>query len=359
MNELLFVGSYASAQQPGIVVFNYQATTGTLTPKTSCTGVVNPSFLIQHPNCRWLYAVSEIGMATHGTYGSVTALQLDSTDQLTLINQQSSGGDWPCHLQFDVTGCWLFVTNYGSGNMAVLPIRSDGSLGEMTDFVQHHGSGPNRERQDTAHAHASVITPDNNFVIVADLGTDHLMTYAFVRDAGKLVFQRETATAPGAGPRHFAFHPKAPYLYVANELNCTVTLYDYNAADGQIQARATWPTLPADAHETTVADLHCTADGTRLFVSNRGHNSLAAYAIAADGSLTSLAFPSSGGNWPRNFAIAPDDRHLLVANQYSGEVVVLPLLATPEAVGNPVARVDIPQASCVHFGRNHVTNETF
>ena len=133
---------------------------GTLTPHGSFAGILNPSFIVIHPNGQWLYAVSETGQASDGIPGGVCALSFERESfSMRLLNQQPSGGDWPCHLQLDATGKWLIATNYGSGNAAIYPLQPDGSLGEMTDFVQHHGKGPNAARQESSHAHSSIFTP--------------------------------------------------------------------------------------------------------------------------------------------------------------------------------------------------------
>ena len=158
----------------------FDETRGTLTPHGSFAGILNPSFIVIHPNGQWLYAVSETGQASDGIPGGVCALSFERESfSMRLLNQQPSGGDWPCHLRLDATGKWLIATNYGSGNAAIYPLQPDGSLGEMTDFVQHHGKGPNAARQEASHAHSSIFSPDNRFVIIADLGIDQLVIYQF------------------------------------------------------------------------------------------------------------------------------------------------------------------------------------
>ncbi|NJM06386.1 lactonase family protein [Candidatus Gracilibacteria bacterium] len=342
MNYVVFVGSYASADQPGIYAFSFDDEDGTLKLLTQCDGIERPSFLALARANTLLFSVSE------ANGGAVWVCDLDrGSGEITPRQQQPSGGDWPCHLATDNAGSAVFVANYGSGTAARLPLATDGSLGPMSGFVQHSGSGPNADRQEGPHAHSTTLTPDGRFAVVADLGIDRLMIYAI--DAhGALRFHSEAATAPGAGPRHAVFHPGGSMLYVANELDCTVSAYRYDAAAGTLNVLQILPTLPDDAPETTVADIHIGPD-RRLYVSNRGHNSIAVYSIGDDGLLTLLGIPSCGGDWPRNFAVAPDGRYVLVANQYSGEVVVLPVQQEGEPLGAPVARVSVPTASCVVF----------
>lgn len=351
-HHTVYVGSYATADTPGIYAFTFDTTTGALQAKGATAGIAHPSFVLAHPNRRWLYAVSEQSEQTDGKAGSVWGLALDKIGaQATspLLNSQASGGNWPCHLALDASGKWLVVSNYGSGTVAVFPIRDDGSPGAISELIQHHGSGPNPERQEGPHAHSAIFTPDNRFLIVADLGIDQLAIYAFDPVKGTLQAHAQVHTRPGAGPRHMAFHPQRPQLAVACELDNTVVIYDYTMEDCRLEARQVLATLPPGAPENTIADIHFAPSGARLYVSNRGHNSIAAFALASDGKWKSLGTSPTGGDWPRNFAVAPEERFLLVANQYSGEITVLPVIEGECALGEPIARVAVPGVSCVQF----------
>jgi 6-phosphogluconolactonase len=316
----------------------------------SYTGVNSPSFLIVHPNGKWVYAVSETGQSSHNATGSVWALRFEREPfSIQPINQVTTRGDWPCHLGFDQTGRWLVATNYGTGNTAIYPIRDDGSLGEMTDFAQHQGSGPNAARQEGPHAHSSIFTPDNLLLIVADLGIDQLVVYRFDATSGKLLRHMAVPAKAGAGPRHLAFHPNGLWLYAANELASTVSLYEYDTSSGTLKETQSISTIPFDSPENIVADIHISDSGDRVYVSNRGHNSIAVYDINTGGILTLFSTPECGGNWPRNFALAPEGKFILVANQYSNEVCALPTLESKEALGAPVSRISLAGASCIQF----------
>jgi 6-phosphogluconolactonase len=348
--SLLFVGGYAAADQPGIHVFRFDQSRGTLAAEGSFAGIDNPSFLIGHPGRRWLYAVGEMSRQQNDRSGSVWALRFDPEQgAIEPINQRPSGGDAPCHLALHSSGNWLVVSNYSSGSVAVLPILADGSLGEQTDLVQHHGSGADPRRQEGPHAHSATFSPDEHFVIVADLGLDQLLVYRFDASAGTLSPHGHGSARPGAGPRHLAFHPSGQQLYAANELDSTISVYDYDASGGTLRERQTLSTLPPGAPHSQVADIHVAPTGDRVYVSNRGHNSIAVFDIGADGRLAPLTIATCGGDWPRNFALAPGGRFLLVANQYSGDVSVLPLLDGAEPVGPPIAREPVARASCVQF----------
>ena len=349
-SSLIFASGYAPANQPGIQAFLFNESNGALDAQGSFAGILNPSFILAHPNGQWLYAVSETGQGSDGIAGSVCALKFERAPfSVSLLNQQTTRGDWPCHLRLDGTHRWLVATNYGTGNAAIYPIQADGALGEMTDFVQHQGKGPNAARQEGPHAHSSIFTPDNRFVIIADLGIDQLVIYKFDSVTGKLSLHTSLNTTPGAGPRHLAFHSNGKWLYAANELNSTVTLYDYDATNGTLSARQSISSIPTDAPENIIADIHISSNAKRLYVSNRGHNSIAVFDIETDGNLTLDSFPSCGGNWPRNFALSHSENFVLVANQYSNEVCVLPVLAGKEALAAPVARTTLTGASCIQF----------
>jgi 6-phosphogluconolactonase len=351
--SFLFASGYASAEQPAIQSFQLDESSGEITAHGSFSGIADPSFLLLHQNRRWLYAVSETGKDSHGTLGEVWAFKFEQEPfSIQVINHQTTRGDWPCHLQFDRTGNWVIATNYGTGNAAIYPILADGSLGEMTDFIQHQGKGPNPNRQEGPHAHSSIFTPDNQFALIADLGIDQLVVYQLEPSSGKLLLQSSVNSKPGAGPRHLVFHPTGKWLYTANELDSTVTLYDYDAAKCTLHERQSLPTIPSDSPENIVADIHITPSGTRLYVSNRGHNSIAIYNIGADGSLTLVSIPSCGGNWPRNFALSPSGNFILVANQRSNEISVLPILDGKDGLGAAVARVDATGASSIQFVGN-------
>jgi 6-phosphogluconolactonase len=357
LQHLIYASGYATAAQPGIHAFHFDGPSGELLPRWSFAGIANPSFILSHPNGRWLYAVSETSQAQDGVSGGVWALALADQERAPeKLNQRMSGGDWPCHLALDASGRWLLVSNYGSGNLSVFPILEDGKLGEMTDLIQHHGSGPNAERQEGPHVHSAIFSPDNRFVFVADLGIDQIVSYTLDTTTGKLHQYGETHTAPGSGPRHMTFHPNGQHFYVASELANTVTMYDYHAENGTLSEQQTLSTLPPDAPENTVADIHFSPDGRLLYVSNRGHDSIATYTVAESGQLELLSIKPCGGRGPRNFAVSPEGAYLLVANQQSNRLVVLECVAgEPVNVAAPLARavgslqVEISGASCVQF----------
>ncbi len=272
---------------------------------------------------------------------------------LALLNRVPTRGDNSCYVSLSPSGRWLMVSNYSSGSLTVLPVREDGSLGLLTDLVQHSGSGPHLARQEQAHAHSIRFDPSGQYALAADLGMDRVLVYSLDEALGKLrLHDGISGTAePGAGPRHMEWHPGGKILYVANELNSSVAVFAWDAVHGRLEPLQTVSTFPANAVdlENTVADIHLTPDGRFLYVSNRGHNSLAAFNVdAASGGLMRVGVYPSGGDWPRNFAIHPDGKYLLAANQYSGNVVVFQI--HPDGSLSPTGEeIHVPSPVCVLF----------
>ena len=354
---LLFVGGYSPVSEPSLHAFRLDEATGALTLAGRFSGVVHPGFLAVHPNGRWLYAGSEAAQPDSDLLGAVFALRYAGDPlRVEIVNHQDARGA-PCHLLLDGTARWALFANYGAGSAGILPIQDDGSLGPLADFVQHKGAGPNAARQEAAHAHSTSLTPDNRFVIVADLGIDQLVIYALDPQTGKLRPNGHGAAQPGSGPRHMAWHPDNKHLYVANELDSSIAVYDYDAGAGhltEVQFLPTLPQRPADAPDNLVADIHVTHDGKRVMVSNRGHNSLAIFDIGPDARLSLAAIQSCGGNWPRNFQLSPSGRWVLVANERSNEVTVMPLGSGAQPLGEPVARAAVTGAAVIQFAPANV-----
>jgi 6-phosphogluconolactonase len=347
VNELtLYVGTYTSGQSEGIYIYKMDQLTGAL-KRTGSIRSENPSFLTIDPARRFLYAVNETPA------GAVSSFRIDpATRQLTSINQQPSEGADPCFVMVDQRGKSLLLANYTGGNVAVLPIKTDGSLGAAIDVEQHEGSGP-REQQKSAHAHSIKLDRANRFAVSADLGSDKVMIYRFDPLTGKLApAQQPSATLhPGAGPRHLAFHPNGKYLYVINELDSSLTTFKYDALNGTLTAFESVSTLPRDfSGKSYCADVHVSKSGRFLYGSNRGHNSIVVFAIDPQTARLSLVeHVSTEGKWPRNFTIDASGRFLLVANQHTDNVVVFRIDAQTGRL-TPTGTVEqIPVPVCLQF----------
>ncbi|TAE54812.1 MAG: lactonase family protein [Bacteroidetes bacterium] len=318
-DSYLFAGTYTARGSEGIYVYRFDPAIGALSLASVAKGLVNPSFLALSPDKQFLYAVEE------NDPGHVSAFRFDEkSGQLSKLNTQPSEGVWPCHIEVDASGKWCIAGNYGSGDLCVLPIQPDGSLGKAAQTIRHSGSSVNAERQEKPHVHSINIAPNNRDVFVADLGTDKIMAYRLDSVSGTLSTGTPpfVKTADGAGPRHFAFHPGGKFAYAVLELNATVTAYTYEA--GSLTPVQTTSTLPADyTGSNSCADIHVSPDGKFLYSSNRGHNSLAVFAIdAKSGKLTPKGHQSVLGKTPRNFAIDPSGKFLLVANQESDNIQI-------------------------------------
>jgi 6-phosphogluconolactonase len=345
-----YVGTYTGPKSQGIYQYSLDAETGKLTPAGLAAEIKDPTFLAIHPSQKFLYSLSE----TSGPKGgSVTAFALDAaTGKLTRLNQQSTGGNGPCHLTVDKTGQCLLVANYGGGSIASLPIQKDGSLSEAASFIQHQGSSVNRQRQQGPHAHWIGTDRANRLALVCDLGLDRVLFYQL--DTAKATLTPAdppfTATAPGAGPRHIAWHPSGNFAYVINEMGNTIAAYRYDAKAGRLEEIQTVPTLPADfTGQSTTAEIEFHPNGTFLYGSNRGHDSIAVYSVdAATGKLTLVQHQLSGGKMPRNFAIDPTGRWLLAGHQISGNLVVFKVDSKTGKLAPTGQEVQVP-AVCLKF----------
>lgn len=322
-----YIGTYTGKESKGIYLCRLDLAKGTLELAGLAGEAQNPSFLAVHPTRPRLYAVGELDEFKHKRTGAIDAFSIQpKTGKLTLLNQQPSGGTGPCHLTVDRTGRWLLAANYGGGSIICLPIGHDGRLGDSTSFIQHRGTSVDPGRQTGPHAHGIVLDAANHFVFVPDLGLDKVMVYRFNPSTGRLsaADPPSASVAPGAGPRHIAFHPNGRWAYVICEMGNTVTAFQYDAAAGKLQTLETLSTLPADFHgQSWTAEVAVHPSGKFLYGSNRGHNSIAIFAIDGDtGKPRLFGHQSSGGKTPRNFAIDPTGRYLLAANQDSHNIVV-------------------------------------
>jgi 6-phosphogluconolactonase len=328
---LAYVGTYTTkTNSKGIYAYRYDGETG----KFSSLGVAgestDPSFVAVHPSRKFLYAVNEAGKSS-----MVSAFRLEAkTGKLTLLNQLPALGEDPCYISFDKTGKYALVANYSSGNVGVFPILPDGRLGEHTALVQDSGPlGPNKERQEGPHAHWIETSPDNRFVLVSDLGLDEVLVYKFDAAKGTLSPNQPpfVRLKQGSGPRHVAIRPGGKFVYVVSELSSTITAFRFNSKAGTLHELQTVTTLPKDfSGRNDTAEIAVHPSGKFLYASNRGHESIAVFAVhPTKGTLTFLANVATGGKEPRHFAIDPGGNYLLAENQLSNNIVVFKIdLAT-------------------------------
>ena len=346
--EVFFVGTYATGDEGGIYRFTLNTTDGTVEPLGVTPNLDSPSFLAIDKKQKHLYAV----MLDGAKQDKVAAFAIDpKTFDLRMLNTQPSHGAHPCHVVLDAGDQHAIIANYTSGSVAAFPIDKDGSLQAASDVVQHPGgSGVVPGRQAGPHPHSANASPTGSFVYVPDLGLDQVKIYKLVDGKLTSAEQSEVSTQPGAGPRHFTFHPTKPWAYVINELNSTVECYHFNPKTGELDTFQAILTLPESFQgKSYCADIHIDPTGRFLYGSNRGHNSIAIFSIdQKSGKLTAIGHQSTGGDWPRNFAIDPSGKFLLVANRRTNDIHTFKIekdgMLTP--VGKPV---QMPQPVCIKF----------
>ncbi|WP_274912062.1 lactonase family protein [Streptomyces sp. WZ-12] len=340
-----YLGSFTTAGGPGITTAAVDPATGALTPLHSTDAVPNPSYLAAAPDGRHLYAVSET------PDGAAAAFRLTPGGPELLAPAVPIGGADPTHLT--LTTGHLLTANYSSGDVSTLPVHADGTLGGPPRVLAHRGSGPRADRQEGPHAHAVRPDPSGRWLLSVDLGTDSVRICALDPASGALSVRDETRLRPGSGPRHLAFHPDGQLACVINELDPTVTLCRWDAAQGRLTPLGETPLLPegaaAAADPTYPSALVLSRDGRFGWAANRGHDSIAVLSLdARAGTATLVTTVPCGGHWPRDLALHPDGRHLYAANERSGDVTWFaldPRTGVPERAGS----VPAPAASCVVF----------
>ncbi|HTI11924.1 MAG TPA: lactonase family protein [Puia sp.] len=352
----LFIGTYtqgglSSGPSKGIYVYQFDEATGDATP-VSTIMTDNPSYLALAADGKYLYAVNETDGAKPG---SVSAFSFDKTNgQLTFLDKQASGGDDPCYISVDSHRKWAIVANYGGGNFGCLPIHADGSVGAMTQFVQHTGKGAT-SRQEKPHVHSAIFSPDEKNLVVSDLGLDQLSLYHF--DASATTHPLTpfhdsiVAITSGSGPRHTSFYSGKPYVYLISELTGTVDAFRYtNAGLSPIQRLSSHP----EGYKGDIgsADIHVGPGGRFLYASNRGDaNSIAIYAIdAATGKLSLKGFQSTEGKGPRNFMIDASGKFLLVGNQRSNSIIIFRIDPTTGLLTDTGKKLEVPAPVCLKMG---------
>jgi 6-phosphogluconolactonase len=357
--QFLYLGTYTGEKSKGIYVAQFDPVTGKLSAPRLAAETKNPTFLAMDPQRHWLYAVNEVSDFGKSGAGAVSAFSVDpKTGDLMLLNQQPSGGAGPCHLAVAANGECVLAANYGSGSVAVLPLGTDGRLGEPSVSIQHHGSSVNPHRQEGPHAHFITWDPANRLVFTCDLGLDKVLIYKL--DPGLRTLSPNDppffAVKPGSGPRHLAFHPSGHQVYVLNEMSSTLTVCSYDAQRGELKEIQTVTTLPESFKgASTCAEVAVHPSGKFVYASNRGNDSIAVFAMEpTTGRVKLVQHQSTRGKTPRHFALDPTSKWLLAENQDSDSVVIFSVDASTgqlapsgvsETVGSPVCAVFVSKAN--------------
>jgi 6-phosphogluconolactonase len=349
---MVYVGTYAPADARGIFGLRLNPNTGAFKRVLTMPGGPNPSFLILDKERRNLYAVNEVDNFNDSKTGAVSTFAVNQqTGDLTLVSQHPTLGTHPCYVSIDQENKFLFVANYGGGNVAMFPIQTTGEVGPAVDMDQHIGKGPHKN-QTGAHAHCIVPDPAERFWFSVDLGIDQVIGYTLNRAKGQLSNGRRAfTTRAGAGPRILAFHPSGRYAYLICELNSTLYALDYNAYQGTFREKQMVTTLPVGYEGTSYcAHVALSPDGRFLYGSNRGHNSLVVFAIDADtGELSLVEHVAVQGDWPRHFTLDPAGQILLVANQRSNNIAAFRVNQETGKLTFTGHTVEVPAPSCVQI----------
>ena len=323
---LVYIGTYTGPESEGIYTFEFDRKSGKLTPINQPAKTSNPSFVAVHPSGDFLYAVNEDAEFNGEKGGGITSFSIDpETGALTEINSQCTHGEHPCHLTIDQTGRTVGVANYTGGSIAAYRIGRDGALSPASTFVQHQGKSVH-PRQEAPHGHSIDVDPANRFMAVSDLGIDQVLIYKMNARKGQLTAHSTVKSEPGAGPRHFSFHPTGKFGFGINELNMTANAYRYDARAGRLELLQTVSTLPPGEKQQegqSTAEMYVHPNGKFLYGSNRGHNTIVVYGIdQKTGKLSYVENESTGGSTPRSFGVVPTGDYLLALNQASNTIVV-------------------------------------
>jgi 6-phosphogluconolactonase len=351
----VYISTFTENGGDGIYLTELDRSTGDLRSMRLVADVRKASFLALHPNHRYLYSTCEVDDYHDAKGGAVAAFKIDvATGNLTLLNTQSSCGEGPHYLSLDREGKNALVANYHGGTVAVLPIRADGTLGPATSTILHHGSSVNKSRQTGPHPHAIDVDPTDRFVFVPDLGLDKVLAYRFDSAAGAITANHphDLATSPAAGPRHITFHSNCKWAYVINELDSTVIALRYDSQTGALTQMDTVSTLPAGAtqQDNLTGEIVVHPNGKFLYTSNRGHDSIAVFAIdQTSGRLSALGHGLAGGRNPRNFNIDPSGKLLLSANLDSNSVTVLRIDPGSGKLSRTAHEIKVLQPYCIQF----------
>ena len=347
------MGTYTSGKSEGIYVYSFDEKNATAN-LVSTAKIKNPSYLAVAPDKKTVYSVVETADTINGVVGgSLTAFSFNATEgKLTAMSTQPSGGTSPCYVSVDKSGKWVFTGNYSSGALAAFPVTKKGDIAAAKQVIQLTGTGANKDRQEGSHVHATVVSPDNQFLFVPNLGTDKVMIYHINNTTGKLTAgaQPFVSTVPGSGPRHFDFAPNKKFAYLIEEMSGNVIAYAYN--NGRLKQLQSISSLPTTFTGTVgAADIHVSPDGKFLYCSNRGDgNMIAIFSINQQtGKLAIAAHQSTLGKTPRNFNFDPSGNFLLAANQASDEIVIFKVDKKTGLLTDTGKRISVPNPVCVKW----------
>lgn len=341
---LAYFGTYTGGKSQGIYAADFDGSTGKLGEPRLVAKTAQPSFLALHPDGTYLYACNETGDFEGKKAGAITAFSINKDGSLHELNQKTSSGAAPCHLMVDKTGKNVLCANYSGGNVCVYSLKANGELNEQTALVQHQGP--------RTHAHSINLDAANRFAFAADLGLDKVLIYKF--DAGKGTLTPNDPPAgicpKGGGPRHFAFHPNGKFAYVCEETTSAVTAFAYDAEKGALTELHTISTLPTKVEGNSTAEVQVHPSGKFVYVSNRGHNSIAIFRVdPQSGKLTAAGHQGKDINVPRNFGIDPRGKWMVVCSQAGDHVGVFKIDQESGSLHPTDTKIEVGSPVCVKF----------
>ncbi|WP_099157731.1 lactonase family protein [Virgibacillus ndiopensis] len=341
-----YIGTYTKGDSTGIYTFTLDTEVPQILNVKNAAHLDNPTYLAISQDNSYLYSVRK-----EGELGGIAAYSINSeTGELKHLNSQLVEGTSPCHISVDSENGHIVTANYHKSTVELYKINKENRLvAPASSIIEHTGSGPHKERQEKPHPHYSRFTPDEKFVSVIDLGIDKLITYEV--NNGILKEVSSLSVNPGSGPRHLAFHPNGKYAYLMTELSSEVITLSYNSNNGSFIDIQSISTIPEDFTENNQGSaIHVSSDGCFVYVSNRGHNSIAAFGVEQEsGVLTFIEHTPTEGNWPRDFTLDPTGRFLIVSNQESSNLV---LFSRDDSTGKLTlvqSDISVPYPVCVKF----------
>lgn len=337
-----FAGTYTKGSSKGIYTFSLDTDKGLLTGGELAAELGSPTYLNMDSSREYLYAVDK-----EDSRGGISVYRVDPSGSLSFINKQISDSGSPCHVSISRSSEYAVTANYHNGRIELYEIH-DGAVTPIVSASQHEGSGPNKERQEGPHAHFSGFTPDEQFIVAVDLGTDEIITYSY--KGGSLQIEQVFAVKPGSGPRHIEFHPNGRFAYVMTELSNEVIALSYDSATGAFTLIDTISAIPEDFTENSQGSaIHLSADGRFVYAGNRGHNSIAVFSVNEDGTLSLVERTDSGGDWPRDFSLDPSGKFIVGSNQESGNLVLYARDGETGKLTKLESEIEVPYPVCVKF----------
>ncbi|NET31919.1 MAG: lactonase family protein [Cyanothece sp. SIO1E1] len=344
-SSILYIGTFSERGSEGIYVFEFDQETAETQQIQTLDNLASPSYICLHPNGKYLYSGNRASIVEGENWGSLSAFEIAEDGKIKHLNDASGLDEGTCYISTDHSGQQVYIANYAGGSMAAYQLETDGSIGPLIASYDHQ-----RQNGPVAHAHAAVPSPDNRFLYVPDLGNNEVTTYRILPDAKKLKksAKRSLVVKEGNGPRHFIFHPNGKWAFVAEELSSSVVSVAYRK-NGRLKELDRESTLPKDYEDANkVADIHIHPSGRWLYVSNRGHNSLAMYEVDVNsGMLQPIGHQSTLGDWPRGFMITPNGKFLLVANRRTDNIAIFEIDAATGQLTDTGKQIKIPAPVCL------------